>query len=151
MSTYDVYGAELFFEIAEQATAEKLTLLTEHRAYSSCSAVVGRGRTREFEFLILRSGMDSFIHYESDDDGVVLVADDLDSRKRSRSGRLPSDVWNEIVPYNPAPNGDHNSCQCKQCLVVFNHPIKKRASRMTGHLLKCNAYKRSTNGVSPIH
>ena len=55
VSTYDVSGAELFFEIAEQATAEKLTA---HRAYSSCSGERQDERIRIVDFAV----GDGFIH-----------------------------------------------------------------------------------------
>ena len=66
---------------------------------------------------------------ESSDDDIDMVADQSNSRKRAKCGRTPSDVWNEIVPVNPAPNGDHTTCKCKHCHKVFNHPIKQRAHR----------------------
>lgn len=88
----------------------------------------------------------------ADDDVVVLLEEELSCpTKRPRCGRRASKVWADIVPFNPSPNGDHSCCQCRHCLTVFNHPIKRRASRMEAHLEKCLAYQRSKLGASSLN
>ena len=105
-------------------------------------------RQQSYDLSQQRMTMESFLEQHSENDDNVIVDDGLDARKRARSGRQPTDVWNEIISFNPAPNGDHLSCQCKHCFTIFNHPIKKRAPRI---VLQCDAYSRSKGGVSPIN
>ena len=84
----------------------------------------------------------------SDDDVVLIGEDEPLPIRRAVRGRRASTVWREILPVNPGPDGTHTTCRCRHCLAVFNHPVKRRASRMLIHLSKCPAYRRFLNGVS---
>ena len=90
------------------------------------------------------------ITFDGSDDDADVIEDQTNPKKRAKCGRNPSDVWNEITPVNPGPNGEHKSCKCKHCNHIFNHPIKQRAHRMLTHLEKCAALLRSKEGVSRV-
>ena len=49
--------------------------------------------------------MDAIIIDGSDNDAEI-IEDQANPKKRAKCGRSPSDVWNEIIPVNPGPNGE---------------------------------------------